>query len=246
MKIGFLREKVLDKARSEVNKFAKGHYPAPLKIIDVIGSGLHKSRAEGFNDEARGFAELTQTTESKALIGLFHGHTHCKKNHFGEPTKKAETVAVLGAGLMGAGIAQVTIGSTTTLLKDTNQKGLTRGQDQIIGALDKKFAKGRIPRLVRDRTASNLLPTLDYSKFKDVDIVVEAVFEDIKVKHKVLAEVEAVTGDNCVFASNTSALPIAEIAKGAKRPQNVIGMLLLLLCWPVINHLYFLNRNALF
>ena len=96
MKIKFVRDKVLDKARGEVNKFAKGNYPSPLKIIDVVDTTLHKSPAEGYAHEARAFAELTQTPESKALIGLYHGHTYCKKNHFGEPQRKAQTVAVLG------------------------------------------------------------------------------------------------------------------------------------------------------
>lgn len=92
----FVRDKILGKARETVNKFAKGNYPAPLKIIEVVDSALSKSRAEGFAHEARAFGELTQTNESKALIGLFHGQTHCKKNHFGAPKRKTETIAVLG------------------------------------------------------------------------------------------------------------------------------------------------------
>ncbi len=220
-----MRDKVLGKARETVNKFAKGNYPAPLKIIEVVDSALSKSRAEGFAHEARAFGELTQTTESKALIGLFHGQTHCKKNHFGAPKKKTETIAVLGAGLMGAGIAQVTIDKgIKTLLKDTTQTGLVRGQEQVFKGLESKLKKKQIGLLEKNQISANLLPTLNYDQFKNCDLVVEAVFEDIKVKHKVLAEVEAVTRDDCIFASNTSALPISQIASASKRPENVIGM----------------------
>lgn len=220
-----MRDKVLGKARETVNKFAKGNYPAPLKIIEVVDSALSKSRAEGFAHEARAFGELTQTTESKALIGLFHGQTHCKKNHFGAPKRKTETIAVLGAGLMGAGIAQVTIDKgIQTLLKDTTQQGLVRGQEQIFKGLEGKLKKKQISSLEKNQISSQLIPTLNYDLFKKADIVVEAVFEDLKVKHKVLAEVEAVVRDDCIFASNTSALPISQIASASKRPENVIGM----------------------
>lgn len=225
MKVGFLRDKVLGKAREMVMKQTKGLYPAPLKIIECVDAALTKPLDEGLRFEAKCFAELTQTTHNKALIGLFFGQTLCKKNRFGAPQKPAETVAVLGAGLMGAGIAQVTADKgITTLLKDTSEQGLLRGQQQIMQAWDTKYKRKQIDLLTREIWMSKLIPTLDYDQFKKVDLVIEAVFEDLKVKHKVIQEVEAVTRDDCVFASNTSALPITDIAKGSKRPEQVIGM----------------------
>ncbi|KPM02850.1 3-hydroxyacyl-CoA dehydrogenase-like protein 3, partial [Sarcoptes scabiei] len=225
LKIQYIRDKVLGKARAEVNKFAKGLYPAPLKIIECVDAALSKPFDDGLRFEAQAFGELSQTTHSKALIGLFHGQTLCKKNRYGSPKKPVETAAVLGAGLMGAGIAQVTVqNGVRTILKDTAQAGLLRGQQQITTAMAKDLKRKKIDLLTHDRINNNLIATLDYDQFKSADLVIEAVFEDIKVKHKVLQEIESVTRDDCIFASNTSAIPIGDIAQVSKRPENVIGM----------------------
>lgn len=225
MKIQFLRDKVMTKARDEVNKFAKGNYPAPLKIIECIDTALKMPLEEGLRFEAKRFAELSQTPESKALIGLFFGQTLCKKNRFGNPPNPPKTLAVLGAGLMGAGIAQVSVDNGyTCFLKDAAQQGLVRGQSQIMNSFDTKVKRNRLSLLERNTKMANLIPTLSYDRFKNVDLIIEAVFEDIKVKHKVVQECEAIIRDDCIFATNTSAIPISEIAKASKRPENVVGM----------------------
>ncbi|MGH0125498.1 UNVERIFIED_CONTAM: hypothetical protein FKN15_054595 [Acipenser sinensis] len=163
-----------------------------LAESQVVQTGIEQGSDAGYLTESQKFGELAMTRESKALIGLYHGQVACKKNKFGTPQKEVQRLAILGAGLMGAGIAQVSVDKGLhTILKDTTEEGLSRGQQQIYKGLNDKTKKRSITSFERDSMFSNLTGQLDYSGFNKADMVIEAVFEDIHIKHKVIQEVEA-------------------------------------------------------
>ena len=172
------------KAKETVDKSTGGKYPAPYAIIDVLKNNMGKPRMSHLEDEATKFSQLAATPESNALIGIFHGMNAVKKHDFGKPTKPVKKIAVLGAGLMGAGIAQVSVdnGKYEVLLKDKHAEGVARGEKVIIDELKSKLKKKKMTNYEFCSTSSRLVPLHDEVEswkkhFSTADLVIEAVFE---------------------------------------------------------------------
>lgn len=219
---------IFSKAREQAQAKAKGNYPALDKIIDTIAYGADKGFEAGLEFEARSFGELAMTPESKQLRHIFFATTAMKKETGAGDTKprKIERVGVLGGGLMGGGIAYVTAAKAglPARIKDISEQGIVHALKYSYDLLHKKVKRKHLSRTELEATMLRLSGTLDYSGFDQVDVVIEAVFEDLKLKQQMVADIEAVAGENTIFATNTSSLPITKIAAEAQRPENVIGL----------------------
>ena len=183
--------------------------------------------------EREEFSKLAATKESEALIGIFDGMNQMKKHSSSAEPIAVKKVAVMGAGLMGAGIAQVTAEKGyDVLLKDRDAVSLGRGLSYMSDNWEKKNKRKRMTKYQYNLNMSRVTPLSDQTEswkrhFAGADLVIEAVFENLELKRKIVQQVEEVTPDHCVFATNTSAIPIADIAapgEEVKRPENIVGM----------------------
>jgi 3-hydroxyacyl-CoA dehydrogenase/enoyl-CoA hydratase/3-hydroxybutyryl-CoA epimerase len=220
------RSIIFSQARKKTLAQTRGNYPAPLKIIEAVEYGFKHGVAKGLQNESKLFGELGATTESRALVELFFAMTGAKNNPQKELVRPVKNIGVLGAGLMGSGIADVSInkGNFQVILKDRDLEAAAKGEQTIYDDLQKKVKKRIITTSDRDQTMSRMVSTDSYEGFHKTDLVIEAVFEDLNLKHTIIKEVEAHTHPDTIFASNTSSLPISDIAKGAQNPELVIGM----------------------
>lgn len=218
---------VFKQARDGVMSKTRGLYPAPLAILQCAEEGLRNGFAAGARREQELFGQLVAGSEAKSLIHLFNAMTDLKKapaDLADVPARPVRKLAVLGAGLMGEGIASVSLGLAPVVLKDVNPEGLARASKNLAKGLAKRARSGSISQTERTRQFTRLWPTTRPQDVQGADVVIEAVFEKLELKRSVLAETEAMVAPDAVFASNTSALPIGEIAAEARHPERVLGM----------------------
>ncbi len=219
------RNYVLKKARETVQRKTRGNYPAPLKILDCVETGLEHGMSAGLEAEAMGFAELHASSASKNLIGLFLAMQDNKKLKNNTKTENVSSLSMIGAGFMGAGITEVSIkNGYDVILKDISNEGLASAMKTIWSDFSKMVKKKAMGAVERDRLMAKVKTTTNDDDLNGSDLVIEAVFEDIDLKQKILADVESRCKKSTIFATNTSSLPLANIAAKAANPQNVVGM----------------------
>ena len=203
------------------------NYPAPVEAIKTIQKAAGMGRDKALEVEAAGFAKLAKTSVAESLIGLFLNDQELKKKAKGydKQARDVQLAAVLGAGIMGGGIAyQSAVKGTPILMKDIREEGIQMGLNEASKLLGNRVEKGRLTAAKMAEALNAIRPTMSYGDFKNVDIVVEAVVENPKVKQIVLAEVEDQVKEDAVLASNTSTISINLLAKALKRPENFVGM----------------------
>lgn len=214
--------------KAMIGQQAGPNFPAPIAAITAMEKAYKMGRDEALKVEAKGFAKLVRTSVADALIGLFlsdqllgkKGKSWAKK-----ASSQVSQAAVLGAGIMGGGIAyQSAYKGTPIVMKDINQDGINLGLSEANKLLAKRVNRGRMSPAEMGETLNRINPTLSYADLANVDMVVEAVVENPKVKKIVLAEVEDALPEGAVIASNTSTISISFLAEALKKPENFCGM----------------------
>ncbi len=218
---------VFETAKGFIAGKAGRHYPAPVEAVKTIQKHANFDRDKAIAIEAKGFAKMAKTPVAKNLIGLFLNDQKIKKiakDHI-KQSKDVSKAGVLGAGIMGGGIAyQSASKGTPIMMKDIAESGLQLGLDEAAKLLSKQVERKKLDVRGMADTLNRIRPTLSYGDFGDVDVVVEAVVENVKVKKAVLAEAEGQLRDDAILASNTSTISITELATALKKPEQFCGM----------------------
>jgi 3-hydroxyacyl-CoA dehydrogenase/enoyl-CoA hydratase/3-hydroxybutyryl-CoA epimerase len=205
------------------------NYPAPECIAAAMVEGAAVDFDTALRIESRYFAHIATGQVAKNMMSTFWFQLNAIKNGgsrpAGIPPTETRKVGVLGAGLMGHGIAHATaMAGMDVVLKDVTQENADRGKAAVKAILDKRIAKGRMDAAKAAAVLDRIVPTANVQDLRDCDLIIEAVFEDRAVKARVTRETEAVIAADAVFASNTSTMPISGLAEASVRPQNFIGL----------------------
>lgn len=227
-----LKKIVFNKARKTIEAKTKGHYPAPLRALDVIEKTFNKEIKFGLQTEAQVFAELAVTPTAKNLINLFFNMEALKKERgvgaMEAPNfkpEKIQEIGVLGAGIMGGGIAAVASKKGIGVrLKDISHESILTALSTAQKLFDRDLSKRKIKKAEWNKRRYRIQPTTEWNGFKHLPFVIEAVVENMDIKKKVLAELQSKLPEGAIIASNTSSLSISEMAATLKYPDKVVGM----------------------
>lgn len=224
---GLGRKFVFEQAAKKTNEKTRGNYPATVAILEVIQHGLEKGFVQGQELEAKRFGELVMSSESKALRSIFFATTEMKKENGAEAEPAAvNRVGVLGGGLMGAGISHVSVAKAKVpvRIKDVSNDGVLNALNYNYKLFEKQRKRRIISKAGLQSKMLQLSGGIDFTSFNHIDVVIEAVFEDLDLKQTMVADVEANAKQETIFATNTSSLPIHKIAEKAERPENIVGL----------------------
>jgi len=229
LKLNFIESMMaFETSKAFVGAQAGRNYPAPVSAIKAMQKAADKGRDEALQAEAENFAKMAQTPVAQSLVGIFINEQILGKKAKGwekKADKKIARAAVLGAGIMGGGIAyQSALKGVPIKLKDIAQQGIDLGLAEANKLLSKRVERKKLTAAEMGDVLNRIEPALTYDGFDQVDIVVEAVVENPKVKKAVLAEVETKVSSDTVLASNTSTISITYLAEGLARPENFCGM----------------------
>ncbi|MBT8403657.1 MAG: enoyl-CoA hydratase/isomerase family protein [Gemmatimonadetes bacterium] len=222
------RRIVLATARRRVVDKTGGRYPAPLKILDVLRSGLGRSVTEALALEARAFGELSATPAHASLLHVFHLREAARKTARAVPggtARAVDRIGVIGAGIMGGGIAQLAAYRDVDVrMKDIRDDAIAGGLQHARELFDTAVSRRKLRRSEADRKMARIRGGLDWHGFPTADLVVEAVVERLDVKRAVLTEAEGVLDDRAVLATNTSSLSVDAMAEALARPERFCGV----------------------
>lgn len=224
---GLGRKLVFEQAAKKTNQKTRGNYPATVAILEVIQQGLEKGFAQGQELEAKRFGELVMSSESKALRSIFFATTEMKKEHGTDAQPAAvKKVGVLGGGLMGAGISHVTVAKAKVpvRIKDVSNDGVLNALNYNYKLFEKQRKRRILSKADLQAKMLQLSGGVDFTSYNHIDVVIEAVFEDLDLKQQMVADIEAHAKSETIFATNTSSLPIHKIAEKAERPENIVGL----------------------
>lgn len=220
------REVLRKMAYKKMMAETKGKYPAVKEALNIIARSASMAEQEAFNLESSAFARLAMTDVSRNLVGIFFAQQESKKLPVELPKdRKIETVGVLGAGVMGAGIAQAAAkAGYKVVVRDINDEFVAKGRKTVEGLFSKLVEKHQMKQEKMDKIMKDVIFTTDYASLSDCDLVIEAVLENLETKREVLSTLENVIKKDFIFGSNTSSLSIDKIAENARKPEDVVGI----------------------